>query len=1352
MIIVKKLISKIAMSIFLVASFAGKAQDAQPAVKNPGSIDYFKNNNSLRLNAIAREQDNAWAEHQNTVREFARQRKLEVRKELPNGRVEELVRVENGFPWYYTTNNSGAAVTTRADHIQAGGRLGLNLSGAAAPPIGVWDAGAVLKDHQEFINTGTSRVTQKDNATTVSTHATHVSGTLIAGGVVSKSKGMAFNGSLHAYDWSNDNSEMAAAAAGGMLISSHSYGYTYGWSGDKWYGNPTISKVEDYRFGFYSSYTRAWDDIAFNAPHYLIVKSAGNDRGNKGPEGSEYPPDGGDDGFDTIGTDAVGKNILTVGAVSQVSNYTKPSDVNMYSSSSWGPADDGRIKPDVVGKGVLVYSASGTGPTTYATMNGTSMATPNVAGTLALLQEYYIQLNGTPMRAATLKALTIHTADEAGPAAGPDYMFGWGLVNGERAAMLIGQNKVNDKTIQELRLSSGQTYTLSVTSDGTTPLKATITWTDPAGNALAPSLDPATRALVNDLDLSISGNSTTYYPWKLDRNNPSAAATRNSKNFVDNVEVVLIESPKAGTYSIRVTHDGSLSSSQNFSLIVSGTSQTSAVTPVADFSAAKTTVFAGESVQFTNKSTNNPTSYSWEFEGTETKNSTATNPLVKYNSAGKYAVKLTASNSAGSNTKTVAGYITVEPVPLTAAFTADKTSLTEGESVTFKDQTTGNPVSWSWIISGAIPSTSNLQNPKVTYPKAGSYSVTLKVTNANGTDEMVKSGFINVAMKPPVAGFTVNKTEIFTGESVQFTNQSQNAQSYVWTLTGGTPSSSTLTNPSVKYNTAGTYSVSLKATNETGSDTHTKTSLITVKPAPVKAAFTASVTTVTEGMSVTFTDLSANNPTSWVWAFDGGTPSTSTAKNPKVTYNNPGIYNVTLKVANEYSNDQLTQTGYITVTRKSPVAKFVASATEIPAGGSVQFTNQSENGQTYNWSFAGGSPASSTQKDPVVRYEKAGTYQVSLTATNESGSHTEIKTNHIIVKALPVAAFSADKTEITTGKSITFNNQSQHAVTYNWTFTGGTPGKSNEKNPVITYPTAGTYTVSLTATNEYGSDVVTQTSFITVKMLPVAGFTVNVSEIIEGATVQFTNLSENAAGFVWSFEGGSPASSTQANPAIVYHKAGTYSVSLKAFNEAGTDTRNETAMITVKPVPVVADFTASAIKIEEGEEIIFTDRSMNNPTSWEWIFPGGSPASSTEQNPVVIYMQSGIYDVILKVANSNGSDEIVSTAHVEVTPKNQLPGSKSEAQTDLTTSIGQTFSAPEIVAYPNPVRDNLFVRVENWKGPFDVRMTDLSGRVVYTKSFYSESIRIDVTGLNKGLYILTVTDGISVNSQRVTVH
>ncbi len=524
--------------------------------------------NAEALRNISKLEASSYASRKAEALKYASVNSIPSIIETRDGRYAEIQYIDpSGMPQYYVTENAVAAATISTSQVYAGGNAGLSLTGAGIA-IREWDAAAVRSTHQEF----GGRVVQGDGVTTLNYHSTHVAGTMIASGVVPAAKGMSPEAQLRAFDWNNDAAEMAAEAADGALMSNHSYGYARGWYYNgatwTWYGNPSISNQEDYLFGFYEAQAQLWDNIARNAPYYLICKSAGNDR-NEGPTGGPYPKDG---PYDCIAHSAIAKNILTVGAVNDIPNgYTQPSDVVMTSFSSWGPADDGRIKPDIVANGVGLYSAYSNSDSEYVTMSGTSMSTPSVTGSLALLQQHWNNLNpGTFMLASTLKALVIHTADEAGTSTGPDYQFGWGLMNTQNAALKISEDQTLD-VIDELVLNNGGTYSRTIQSDGTQPLKVTICWTDPAGTPVSAQLDPITPMLVNDLDLKLTHSTSTYYPWKLDRNNPGNPATNTSENDVDNVEMVYIAAPSAGLYTITVNHEGTLTGgSQAFSIVISG--------------------------------------------------------------------------------------------------------------------------------------------------------------------------------------------------------------------------------------------------------------------------------------------------------------------------------------------------------------------------------------------------------------------------------------------------------------------------------------------------------------------------------------------------------------------------------------------------------------------------------------------------------------------------------------------------------------------------------------------------------------------------------------------------------------
>lgn len=167
-----------------------------------------------------------------------------------------------------------------------------------------------------------------------------------------------------------------------------------------------------------------------------------------------------------------------------------------------------------------------------------------------------------------------------------------------------------------------------------------------------------------------------------------------------------------------------------------------------------------------------------------------------------------------------------------------------------------------------------------------------------------------------VAAFTANNTTIYEGDVVTFTDQSTGSPtSWQWSFSGGTPTSSTSQNPSITYNTAGTYDVSLKASNGNSNDTETKTAYITVLKASttLNAAFTANNTTIYEGDTVDFTDQSTGNPTIWKWTCTGGTPSSSTSQNPSISYSTAGSYDVSLKISDGNAFDTETKTAYITV-------------------------------------------------------------------------------------------------------------------------------------------------------------------------------------------------------------------------------------------------------------------------------------------------------------------------------------------------------------------------------------------------------------------------------------------------------
>ncbi len=482
-------------------------------------------------------------------------------------------------------SNAQAAKMTKTNLLYPDASLNLGLTGKSDSikgKLGMWDGGGVLTSHQEF----GGRAVAQQTITGTNEHSTHVAGILVAGGVSASAKGMAYEADLKVWDYTNDNSEISTASTS-LLISNHSYGYQAGWVYDdtkkkwQWWGNDAVSTFEDYKFGLYDANTQTWDRISYNAPNYLIVKSAGNSRNENGPASGEYyflktssdssnKARSKNDGYDIISTSGTAKNILTVGAANLSSLIpTKGADVTLSSFSSWGPTDDGRIKPDVMAIGTSMFSTSNSGDKGYTTLSGTSMSSPQAAGSLFLIQQLYNRLNNNRfMLASTLKAVAIHTAMDM-EAVGPDYKSGFGLIQMDKAAALL-KNEGNAHLLTEWKLNQGQTKTYTFTSSGNGPLKATIAWTDPEATTSS-ALNDRTPRLVNDLDIRLTSGASTYLPFTLDPATPDALAVPGD-NIRDNVEQIVINNTMPGqTFTLTVTHKGVLkNSAQDYGLAVSG--------------------------------------------------------------------------------------------------------------------------------------------------------------------------------------------------------------------------------------------------------------------------------------------------------------------------------------------------------------------------------------------------------------------------------------------------------------------------------------------------------------------------------------------------------------------------------------------------------------------------------------------------------------------------------------------------------------------------------------------------------------------------------------------------------------
>lgn len=740
----------------------------------------------------------------------------------------------------------------------------------------------------------------------------------------------------------------------------------------------------------------------------------------------------------------------------------------------------------------------------------------------------------------------------------------------------------------------------------------------------------------------------------------------------------------------------------------------------------------------------------------------------------------------------IASFSFAPPVPTApvADFTADATNIGTGGAVNFQDLSTGVPTSWSWSFPGGTPSSSTAQNPTIYYNTAGTYDVTLTVTNAQGNDTKTVTGYITVSDAP------------ITYCSSQGNNWSyewiSNVQFGTFTNSSGAAGYTDFTGQTVSME-AGT-SVSLSLTPGFSGSTYTEYFKVWIDYNK-NGDFTDAGEEVYSGVGTSTVSGSFTVPA-------GATGTTrmrvsmkwNAAQTPCETFSYGEVEDYTVN--------------FTTSAPVAPVADFSAGSTTVAEGDVVNFTDLSSNVPTsWAWTFTGGTPASSTAQNPSVQYNTAGSYTVELTATNDAGSDTKTKANYITVMALPVADFTADVTVIDKGQSVNFTDQSTNATSWSWTFTGGTPASSTAQNPTVTYNTAGTFTVELTASNAVGSDTQTKTAYITVNdivLTPVADFTADATSVTEGGTVNFTDLSTNApTSWSWTFTGGTPASSTAQNPSVTYSTAGTYDVTLVASNTAGSDTQTKTGYITVTAAPTstvlsFTDFesgwgiwtdggndcrrytggtyswggvasadiqdnsgTKSSFYMTNGQDVstpgyvqldvefYFYPKSMENGEDfWLQYYDGSSWttvaawARGTDFNnntfyvsTVTILESSYTFPTNMKLrfmCDASGNkddvyiDDITVTAYT--TPTN---GPIKLVDTRETDRQLNGIPEDEFTVYPNPASDKLYISMED-ELEMEVFIYNISGQLVNHVMLQDGNDEVDISQLHQGLYLISV--------------
>ncbi|MCR9290690.1 choice-of-anchor B family protein [Saprospiraceae bacterium] len=303
---------------------------------------------------------------------------------------------------------------------------------------------------------------------------------------------------------------------------------------------------------------------------------------------------------------------------------------------------------------------------------------------------------------------------------------------------------------------------------------------------------------------------------------------------------------------------------------------------------------------------------------------------------------------------------------------------------------------------------------------------------------------------------------------------------------------------------------------------------------------------------------------------------------------------------------------------------FQVSSTEGCIPFSVDFIDNSDTTVGYLWTFEGGTPATSTEANPMVVWNTPGNFDVSLTVETESGSFFTIdRPQYITVRGLPLSNFDFN----VTGADVDFTSTSDDADSFSWDF--GDSNGSSEENPSHTYTAAGSYTVTLTVTNPCASHVFTQVVEIDA-VPPSAGFSASNTVGCTPFTIEFSDESLGVpTSWLWTFPGGTPEVSTEQNPVIVFNTPGVYSASLEVTNSAGNSEMSQSQFIVVEATPS-ADFDYS----EDMGVITFTNLSQFGD-EYTWTF--GDNNSSSEIAPIHTYTANGDYEVTLSVTNGCGT-------------------------------------------------------------------------------------------------------------------
>lgn len=702
---------------------------------------------------------------------------------------------------------------------------------------------------------------------------------------------------------------------------------------------------------------------------------------------------------------------------------------------------------------------------------------------------------------------------------------------------------------------------------------------------------------------------------------------------------------------------------------------------------------------------------------------------------------------------------------IVAEFSANITSITAGQSVTFTDESTGNPETWAWTFNNGTPNSFNGQNPPaITYNNAGCFEVSLTVTRASGseTDTETKTCYINVT-EPQICeelfsydvdnNYVVNEDDAAVF-ALQFIDEDQRTPDPNLASNGWTSEWATVTisgNDAIGavswFDPPGQASnwfifgpLTLPDLSATLSWKHA------MPDNNFRDGYDVIITT-TGGAIANFSDPEATI----IQSFDD---------NDAATNNHTDLTDQSVSIPANYLENQV----YIAFHHNAddmvalylddfvvdgcqsvevPDADFEADVTTIPQGGTVDFTDLTTGTPTsWLWDFDGGIGATTVQNPSDVQFNNAGCHEIKLVASNMLGTDSITKTCYINVIGIPVADFVADSVNILTGESVDFTDLStNNPDAWDWTFNGAANSSSTLQNPSdIVYNNKGCFPVTLVASAQgFDSSPKQKTCYINVFDAPTPDFEADNTIIPVGTTVNFTDLTTgDVNSWSWSFEGANQSSSNSQNPAnIQYDTVGVYQVSLQvAINGLGEATEIKTAYIEVVE-PAIADFEASDTVIAVNSTINFTNLSTGNIDSRLWTFEGSATPTTNLENPTGIeYEQTGCFEVKLEVSYKGLPGQTATkTCYIKVFDPNSI----------------SELNVEQISVYPNPASN--FIRLTGLPGSLNVdyQLFNLQGQTVMEGQIRGEQAEIKVSALPNGSYYLRLSNASSDFVKQVVI-